>query len=66
MSRRRDRGPALIYITSDGTQVDVDRQAVDDPRERALYRALSGRAADLANKADAAERPAPPGTGHYM
>lgn len=57
MTRRR--GPALLYITSDGEQVPVDRKAVADPRERALYRALAGRAATLADEADT-ERPEPP------
>ena len=50
MTRRR--GPALLYITTDGVQVPVDREPVTDPRERALYRALAGRAAVLADTAD--------------
>jgi hypothetical protein len=51
----RPRGPALLYITTDGQQVPVDREAVADPRERALYRALAGRAVVLADDADQAE-----------
>lgn len=56
-------GPALLYRTTTGALVQVDTQAVSDPRERDLYRSLSQRAARLA---DAAERAAPPGTGHYL
>lgn len=63
MTRRR--GPALLYITTDGTTIPVATEAVPDPRERVLCRALLGRAATLADQADAADRPAPPGTGHY-
>lgn len=64
MSARR-RGPALIYITSAGDQIDVDTEPVPDARERALYRALSGRARTLADTADQAEdRPDPP-AGFY-
>jgi hypothetical protein len=51
MTRRR--GPALLYATSDGQTVPVDTEAVTDPRERALYRALAGRADQLADNADA-------------
>lgn len=53
----RRRGPALLYLTSDGEEVPVDREAVTDPRERAIYRALSDRATDLADAAET--RPAP-------
>lgn len=63
MTRRR--GPALIYITSTGDTVPVDTQAVPDPRERVLYRALADRATRLADTADT--EPAPdPRTGHYL
>jgi hypothetical protein len=61
----RRKGPALIYITSVGDHVDVDTEAVADPRERALYRALSGRARQLADAADEAEHPDAGGTGFY-
>lgn len=57
MTRRR--GPALLYVQSDGTTVPVDREAVTDPRERDLFRAMTNRANHLADKADA-ERPEPP------
>lgn len=55
----RRRGPALLYITSDGTTIPVDRQAVTDPRERDLFRAMAARATNLAADADQAqpERP---------
>lgn len=53
MTRRR--GPALIYITTDGTTIPVDREPVTDPRERALYRGLTARADELADQADQAE-----------
>lgn len=53
MTRRR--GPALLYITTDGTTVPVDTEAVTDPRERALYRGLTARADELADTADAAK-----------
>lgn len=49
----RRRGPALLYITTDGTTVPVDTEAVADPRERALYRGLTARADELADTADA-------------
>lgn len=65
MTRRRTTialpdGPALVYVGSwqaDGTRrvTPVDREAVQDPRERALYRALAGRADQLADSADQAE-----------
>lgn len=66
MTRRR--GPALLYITSDGNTVPIDTQAVTDPRERDLYRALTARAERLADKADQTDAgPAPdPLTGHYL
>lgn len=62
------RGPALIFIASDGSKVPVDTEAVTDPRERDLYRALAARAARLADKADEADAdPTPePRTGHYL
>jgi hypothetical protein len=61
---RRQR-PALLYITSTGTTVEVATDAVADPRERAIYRALATRAGQLADQADAGESPPPPGTGLY-
>lgn len=51
MSTRR-RGPALVYIDSAGNHHDPARQAIPDPYERHLCRALTDRAADLADKAD--------------
>lgn len=51
MTRRR--GPALLYVQPDGTTIPVDRQAVTDPRERALFRAMAARATRLADDADA-------------
>lgn len=53
MTRRR--GPALLYVQSDGTTIPVDREAITDPRERALYRGLTARADELADAADAAD-----------
>lgn len=50
MTRRR--GPELLYVTTDGTTIPVDREAVTDPRERAIYRGLTARADQLADKAD--------------
>jgi hypothetical protein len=61
----RRRGPALLYITTDGVQVPVDTEAVPDARERALYRAMAQRANTLADKADATPEP-DPRTGHYL
>lgn len=62
MTRRRTTitlpdGPALVYVGSwqpDGTRqvTPVDRTAVADPRERALYRGLTARADHLADQAD--------------
>jgi hypothetical protein len=62
MTRRRS--PALLYVTSTGETVAVDTEAVSDPRERAIYRALAGRAAELADKADQTA-PDRHGTGFY-
>lgn len=45
-------GPALVYVTSTGEVTCVDTEAVADPRERAIYRALAALAAQLADKAD--------------
>jgi hypothetical protein len=45
----RRRGPALVYYDSAGHAHPVDREAVTDPRERAL----AGRADQLADNADA-------------
>jgi hypothetical protein len=57
------KGPALVYIDSAGTRHNIDRQALDDPRERALCGALLDLAADIAEQAD---RKPPPRTGHYL
>lgn len=63
MTRRR--GPALLYITTDGTTVPVDREPVTDPRERDLYRAMAARANQIADNAD--DTPGlDPRTGHYL
>ncbi|MEC3995050.1 hypothetical protein VSR01_16515 [Actinacidiphila sp. DG2A-62] len=66
--RDRERGPALIYVTSAGRRIPVDTEAVTDERERDLYRALAARAERLADAADKdATGPAPdPRTGHYL
>lgn len=62
MTRRR--GPALLYITTDGQQIPVDREPVTDPRERDLFRAMTNRANHLADKADTA--PAEPPFGFTL
>lgn len=46
------RGPALLYVGTDGTVTQIDIEAVRDTRERRLCRALVGAAADLGRKAD--------------
>jgi hypothetical protein len=51
-------GPALVFVgpwRPDGsrTVTPVDRTAVADPRDRALYRGLTAHADTLADKADA-------------
>lgn len=61
MSARR--GPALYYRTTAGKVIQVDTEAVGDPRERALYRALADRADTLADKADADDKPKSPTIG---
>jgi hypothetical protein len=51
----RHKGPALLYITSDGDEIPVDEQAVPGRRERRLYRALTAQADELADEADSAD-----------
>jgi hypothetical protein len=51
-ARRWPKGPALVYVTTAGEPVPVDREAVPDRRERRLFRALAGQAGELADKAD--------------
>lgn len=63
MTRRR--GPALIYIDSADTHHDIDREAIADPVERDLCRALTQRAHNLADKADT-DTPPEPRTGLYL
>jgi hypothetical protein len=53
-------GPALVFVgpwRPDGSRVvtPVDREAVADPRDRSLYRALTAHADNLADKADTAD-----------
>jgi hypothetical protein len=45
-------GPALLYVTTTGEMKPVDREALDDRRERRLFRALAAQAGELADKAD--------------
>lgn len=52
-------GPALVYVTTAGEPVPVDREAVPDRRERRLFRALAGRAGELADKADERDEDGP-------
>jgi hypothetical protein len=52
-------GPALVYVTTAGGLVPVDREAVPDRRERRLFRALVGQAEELADKADTADEGGP-------
>lgn len=42
----------------------MDREAVTDPRERALFRAMAERATTLADAAET--RSDPPRTGNYL
>lgn len=66
MTARR-RGPALVYVDSAGTRHDIDRQALTDPRERALCGALLDLAGNLAEQADKDDaRTGPPRTGLYL
>jgi hypothetical protein len=64
-------GPCLLYVsgrTAAGhvTVTPVDRTALDDRRERALFRALTGEALTLADQADADAQPKTEArTGHY-
>lgn len=63
----RTRGPALVYIDSAGNHHDPARQALTDPYERHMCRALTGRADDLADAADKADDAKPkPRTGLYL
>jgi hypothetical protein len=61
----RRRGPALVYIDSAGHPHDPARQALTDPVERALCRALLDLASQHADKADTDRQPQPH-TGHYL
>lgn len=48
-------GPALVYITTTGTLIPVDREAISERRERRLFRALAAQAGELAGQADDAD-----------
>ena len=52
-------GPALLYVTTAGTTVPVDREALDARRARRLFRALAGQAGELADKADERDEDGP-------
>jgi hypothetical protein len=45
-------GPALVYVAPDGTTTPVDDTAVTGPRDRALCRALLGRASVVLDQAE--------------
>lgn len=45
-------GPALVYVAPDGTTTPVDETAVTGPRDRALCRALLGRATSVLDNAE--------------
>lgn len=45
-------GPALVYIAPDGTTTPIDDTAVTGPRDRALCRALLGRASTVLDQAE--------------
>lgn len=53
MTTRLPKGPALVYITTDGRRIPVDREQITDRRERRLLRSLLAHAGELADKADA-------------
>jgi hypothetical protein len=53
------RGPALVYIDSEGDAHDIARKAVQDPVERDLCGVLVGRAQRLAEQVDAEPEPEP-------
>jgi hypothetical protein len=52
VTTRLPKGPALVYIGTDGRRTPVDREAIPDRRERRLFRALAAQAAEVADKAD--------------
>lgn len=58
-ARRWPTGPALVYVTTDGERIPVDREAVPGRRERRLFRALAGQAGELADKADERDEEGP-------
>lgn len=45
-------GPALVYVSPDGTTTPVDETPVTGPRDRALCRALLGRAGAVLDQAE--------------
>lgn len=54
-------GPALVYVAPDGTTTPVDETAVTSHRDRALCRALLGRAATVLDEAEAQQEKHPVG-----
>jgi hypothetical protein len=54
-------GPALVYVAPDGTTTPVDETAVTAPRDRALCRALLGRATTVLDDAEAEQGKNPVG-----
>jgi hypothetical protein len=49
-------GPALVYVAPDGTTTPVDETPVTSPRDRALCRALLGRATTVLDDAEAEQK----------